>query len=91
MKCPRCRTENDNQRTICTKCGFYLYRNSSTPRSRMTKAQVAELDRKLMWARIRKILKWAWRILVIIVITYWIVALFVILASGAGVSLFNMS
>ncbi|MCQ2467464.1 MAG: TFIIB-type zinc ribbon-containing protein [Clostridia bacterium] len=88
MKCPRCKTVNDNKRTICTKCGYYLYRNSTTPRSMMTKAEIAALDRKLMWNKVKKVLTWVWRILVILAVTYWIIALIVFATSGLGVKLF---
>lgn len=88
MKCPRCKEVNENTRTICSKCGFYMYRNSTTPRSRMTPEEIAKLDREIMLGKVKKVLKWIWRGIVILVITYWIIALIVILASGLGVSLF---
>lgn len=54
----------------------------------MSKEEIAKLDRQLMWKKVKTVLKWAWRILVILAMTYWIIALIVILASGAGVSLY---
>lgn len=87
MRCPRCKTENENTRTICTKCGYYLYRNSNTPRSYMTKEQIAKMDRALIWKRVKTVLKWIWRALVIICVTFWVVAIIVFLASGVGVNL----
>ena len=84
MKCPRCKTVNDSSRTICTKCGFYLYRNDSTPRARMTKEQIRKADTQEMLGKVKKVLLIIWRILVVLVMTFWIVALIVFIASHFG-------
>ena len=88
MKCPRCKTVNENTRTICTKCGYYLFRNSTTPRSFMSKEEIAKADRELMWKKVKTVLKWFWRILVVIAVTYWIIAVIVFIAGNLGISLF---
>lgn len=54
----------------------------------MTKAEIAAMDRQLMWKKVKTVLKWIWRILVILAVTYWLIAIFVMIASGAGVSLY---
>ena len=87
MKCPRCKTVNDNTRTICTKCGFYLYKNDSDPRARMTKEQIAAMDRRVMWSKIKTVLKWTWRVIVFIVMIYWIIVIFMWASEYLGVSL----
>ena len=87
MKCPRCKTVNDNTRTICTKCGFYLYRNDSDPRTRLSKEQIAEMDRRVRWNRIKTVLKWTWRVIVFIVMIYWIIVIFMWASDYLGVSL----
>lgn len=87
MKCPRCKTVNDNTRTICTKCGFYLYRNDSDPRTRMSKEQIAAMDRRIVWNKTKTVLKWAWRVIVFIVMIYWIIVLFMWASDYLGVSL----
>lgn len=87
MKCPRCKTKNENTRTICTKCGYYLYKNDSDPRTRMSKEQIADMDRKVMLSKGKKILKWGWRAIVIIVMVYWIVVIFLMVSDYLGVDL----
>lgn len=78
---------NDNTRTICTKCGFYLYRNDSDPRTRMSKEQIAAMDRRIVWNKTKTVLKWAWRVIVFIVMIYWIIVLFMWASDYLGVSL----
>ncbi|MBO7426319.1 MAG: hypothetical protein J6U23_11655 [Clostridiales bacterium] len=87
MKCPRCKTVNDNTRTICTKCGFYLYRNDSDPRTRMSKEQIAAMDRRVIKNKIKTVLKWTWRVIVFIVMIYWIIVIFLWASDYLGVSL----
>ena len=87
MKCPRCKTVNYKTMTICTKCGFYLYRNDSDPRTRMSKEQIAAMDRRIVWNKTKTVLKWAWRVIVFIVMIYWIIVLFMWASDYLGVSL----
>ena len=84
MKCPRCKTVNENKRTICTKCGFYLYRNDM-PKAHMTKAQLQAAERQEAWSKIKFVLSWAWKILVVVVMTFWTIVLVLWLASKLGV------
>lgn len=78
---------NDNTRTICTKCGFYLYRNDSDPRTRMSKEQIAAMDRRVIKNKIKTVLKWTWRVIVFIVMIYWIIVIFLWASDYLGVSL----
>ena len=84
MKCPRCKTNNDVSRTICTKCGYFLYRNSTNPRRGMTKEQIRAADRREMLGKVKKVLIILWRILVVLVMTFWIIAAIVYFASFFG-------
>ena len=74
-------------RTICTKCGYYLYKNDSDPRTRMTKEQIAQMDRRVIWGKTKTVLKWLWRVIVIIVMVYRIVMIFLWASSYLGVDL----
>ena len=65
MRCPRCNTENDN-RTVCSKCGYFLYRANEQNRKKMTKSQRAAEDAKTVGKR-------AGRIVTIIVLSAWLV------------------
>ena len=73
MKCPRCKTENGS-RTICSKCGYYMYRPDTMNREKMTKGQQALADTKLVGKRVGKVLKYVWMIIVLIVMSLWLVA-----------------
>ena len=65
MRCPRCNTENDN-RTVCSKCGYFLYRANEQNRKKMTKSQRAAEDAKTVGKRAGRIFK-------IIVLSAWLV------------------
>ncbi len=72
MRCPRCNTENDN-RTVCSKCGYFLYRANEQNRKKMTKSQRAAEDAKTVGKRAGKIFKIVWIIVTIIVLSAWLV------------------
>lgn len=73
MRCPKCGTEND-KRTICLKCGHYMYRADLSNRARMTKKQRQREDIKEASKNIGKIAKVIWMILVMVVMSFWIIA-----------------
>ena len=81
MKCPKCGTENGD-RTICTKCGLFMYKPMGQNMKKMTQAERSKEDAKIMWKNTKKVLKVIWMIIVIIAMS------FVLLA--ALMSLFNM-
>lgn len=78
MKCPRCKTENEN-RTICKKCGYYMYTGQNAPHSNMTAAQIRAADFRIASKKVSKVLLWVWRCVVIVVMTFWIIALILFL------------
>ena len=53
----------------------------------MSKEQIADMDRKVMLSKGKKILKWVWRAIVIIVMVYWIVVIFLMVSDYLGVDL----
>ena len=73
MQCPRCKTENGT-RTICSKCGYYMYRPDVANRAKLTKGQQAVEDTKLVGKRVGKVFKYIWMVIVIIVMSAWLVA-----------------
>lgn len=84
IRCPRCNTDNDDQRTICTKCGKYLYRQDGTRINGMTKKQRQDADRRIAKAKAKKIFKIVWIVLVIIVMSFWMVSLGTIISENLG-------
>ncbi|MBO4242340.1 MAG: hypothetical protein IKT14_03445 [Clostridiales bacterium] len=83
MICPRCKTENGS-RTICSKCGFYIYHPDVNNRVKMTKAERAREDAKIMGKKVWKVLKVVWIIIVIVVMSFWILAGLMYLSGGIG-------
>ena len=81
MKCPRCRTENDN-RTVCKKCGYYLYRATSVNLANMTKAERAKEDAKIIGKSVWKVLRVVWMVITIIVMSFLILAGLMYLTGG---------
>lgn len=73
MKCPRCREENNN-RTVCKKCGYYLYRANSVNVAKMTKAERAREDAKIVGKSFWKVFRVIWIIIVIVIMSFWILA-----------------
>ena len=73
MKCPRCKTENGT-RTICSKCGYFMYHPDIANRQKMTKGQQAVSDTKIVGKKIGKVLKYVWMIIVLIATSFWLVA-----------------
>ena len=43
MKCPRCETEN-NSRSVCSKCGMFLYDGRTRNRVKMSAKEIARMD-----------------------------------------------
>lgn len=72
MKCPRCETENGT-RSVCTKCGMFLYDGRSRNRKKMTQRDMAKQDAKKIWRTSKMILKFLWMIIVLIVMSFLII------------------
>ena len=53
----------------------------------MTKEQIRKADALEMWYKVRKVLTFVWRILVILVMTFWIIAAIVYVGSLFGFNL----
>lgn len=83
MKCPRCFTENDN-RTICKKCGLFLYRATSNNRVKMTRAQRAREDTKIVGKKFKKIFSYIWIILTIIIMSGWFIYMMLYFTDGGA-------
>ncbi|MCR5060873.1 MAG: hypothetical protein K6A80_07600 [Saccharofermentans sp.] len=83
MQCPRCKTENGT-RTICSKCGYYMYRPDTMNREKMTKTEQAISDTKIVGKRVGKVFKYVWMIIVLIAMSFWLVAGMVVLVSLLG-------
>ena len=83
MKCPRCRTENDS-RTICKKCGLYMYHPDVNNRAKMTRGERAKEDAKIVGKKFRKIFSYIWIVFVIIIMSAWLVYLMLILTDGGA-------
>lgn len=82
MKCPRCQTVNDDGRTICSKCGKNIYKADVNNRMKMTASQRAREDAKVMFKGFYKVFRVVWMILVIIVLSFWLLALMMWITGG---------
>ncbi len=81
MICPRCKTENGN-RTVCSKCGYYMYRVANQNIEKRTSAQRALDDSKIVGKNVWKVLRVVWIGIVMLVLSFWIIALIVYLTGG---------
>ena len=81
MICPRCKTENGN-RTVCSKCGYYMYRVAKQNIEKRTSAQRALDDSKIVGKNVWKVLRVVWIGIVMLVLSFWIIALIVYLTGG---------
>lgn len=81
MKCPRCMTENGN-RTICSNCGYFMYRVANQNIEKRSNARRALDDAKIAGKGFWKIFRIVWIGLVIIVMSFWILALLIWLTGG---------
>lgn len=77
MRCPKCGSENATGRTICSECGHFMYRADISNRARMTKAQRRREDIKYAGKNVGKVARIVWMILVMLVTSFWIIALLV--------------
>ncbi|MBQ7275044.1 MAG: hypothetical protein IJR15_06270 [Clostridiales bacterium] len=82
MICPRCKTENGN-RTVCSKCGYYMYRVANQNIEKRTSAQRALDDSKIVGKNVWKVLRVVWIGIVMLVLSFWIIALIVYLTGGS--------
>ena len=81
MICPRCKTENGN-RTVCSKCGYFLYRAANQNIAKRTGVERALDDAKTAGKSVWKIVRIVWIIIVLIVMSFWIIALLMYLTGG---------
>ncbi len=82
MKCPRCGLENGD-RTVCSKCGHFMYRPVDQNRKKMTKAERAREDAKIMWKNIAKVLRIVWMVIVMVVLSFLMIAVLTFFFNGA--------
>ena len=81
MICPRCKTENGN-RTICSKCGYFMYRVANQNVEKRTGFQRAVDDTKIVGKKVGKVFNIVWIIITMIVLRFWIIALLMFLTGG---------
>ncbi len=81
MKCPRCGVENGS-RTICNECGYFMYRAVDQNRKQMTKSERAREDAKIIWKNVSRVLRVAWMVLVIIVMSFLMIAVLTYFFNG---------
>lgn len=81
MKCPRCMTENGS-RTICSNCGYFMYRVANQNIEQRTGAQRAMDDAKIAGKSFWKVFRVIWIGIVMLVLSFWIIALIVWLTGG---------
>ncbi len=81
MICPRCKTENGN-RTICSKCGYFMYRVANQNVAPRTSFERAVDDSKIIGKNVWKVLRIIWIIIVMIVLSFWIIAALVYFTGG---------
>ena len=81
MKCPRCMTENGN-RTICSNCGYFMYRVANQNIEQRTGAQREMDDAKIAGKSFWKVFRVIWIGIVMLVLSFWIIALIVWLTGG---------
>lgn len=73
MKCPRCDTQNEN-RTICIKCGMFLYDGRTHNRVKMTPEEIKRQDIKKVFRFSAKMMRVLWMAIVIIVLSFLMLA-----------------
>lgn len=70
MKCPKCETENE-QRSVCTKCGMFLYNTNYRNGPKLTPEQLKQRERAQIFGFLKKIGKFVWIVLGIVLISFW--------------------
>ncbi len=81
MICPRCKTENGN-RTICSNCGYFMYRVANQNIAQRTNVERAIDDTKIIGKNIWKVVRIIWIIITLIVMSFWIIAALMYLTGG---------
>ena len=81
MICPRCKTENGS-RTVCSKCGYFLYRATSQNVAKRTGLERAIDDTKIVGKGVWKIARVIWIVIVMIVLSFWVIAAIMFLTGG---------
>lgn len=75
MKCPKCETENE-QRSVCKKCGMFLYNTNYRNGPKLTEDQLKKRERAKIFGFFKRIGKVVWIIMGIILISFWLFVLF---------------
>ena len=73
MKCPRCETEN-NSRSVCSKCGMFLYDGRTRNRVKMSAKEIARMDARRVIKYLFSGLKILWYFVVMIVLSILLIA-----------------
>lgn len=73
MKCPRCETEN-NSRSVCSKCGMFLYDGRTRNRVKMSAKEIARMDARRVIKYLFSGLKILWYFVVMIVLSILMIA-----------------
>jgi len=73
MKCPRCETEN-NSRSVCSKCGMFLYDGRTRNRVKMSAREITRMDAKRVFKYLFSGLKIVWYFIVMIVLSILMIA-----------------
>ena len=73
MKCPRCETEN-NSRSVCSKCGMFLYDGRTRNRVKMSAKEIARMDARRFIKYLFSGLKILWYFVVMIVLSILMIA-----------------
>lgn len=83
MKCPKCLTENE-QRSVCKKCGMFLYNTNYRNGPKLTPEQLKQRERTQIFGFFKKIGRFLWIALGIILISFWVFILLYFLSKGLG-------
>ncbi|NLW89154.1 MAG: hypothetical protein GXY43_05480 [Clostridiaceae bacterium] len=70
MKCPKCKTENEN-RSVCKNCGLFLYRPDRRNAPKLSDKELRQRDWRTVWRVTRKILKYVGIIITAFVLSFW--------------------
>ena len=72
MKCPRCATEN-GERSVCTKCGMFLYNSQSRNRTSLSKKDMGKMNAKMFWQFSKRMLKFTAILAILLVLSFFII------------------
>ena len=72
MKCPRCAEEN-GARSVCTKCGMFIYGSQSGNRNRMSKKALGKMNAQMIWQFSKRMLRFTVMLAVLMVLSFFII------------------